>query len=87
MLRSFIICLKTVGLYLRFKQIKTTKYSWECYFNLPCGCANPGRELKCEDCHYLEYCLSRVKQQGAYGNAHLRTQKPPRQHLFFRNLR
>ncbi len=32
-----------------------------CLVNLPCGCSNPGKELKCEDCSHLEACLSRCK--------------------------
>ena len=32
----------------------------DCYVNLPCGCRNPGKEIKCENCEYLESCLSRA---------------------------
>jgi len=30
-----------------------------CLLNPPCGCSNPGKELHCESCSYLEACLSR----------------------------
>jgi hypothetical protein len=33
----------------------------KCYINPPCGCANPGKELQCESCDYLEGCLSRYQ--------------------------
>lgn len=31
----------------------------DCYLNPACGCPNPGKEMQCEDCEYLEACLSR----------------------------
>ncbi|MEB3336372.1 MAG: hypothetical protein VKJ46_02850 [Leptolyngbyaceae bacterium] len=34
-----------------------------CFLNPGCGCAHPGEELKCEDCPYLESCLSRSQSR------------------------
>ncbi|MEA5570043.1 hypothetical protein [Calothrix sp. UHCC 0171] len=31
----------------------------KCYLNPVCGCMNPGKEIACESCEYLESCLSR----------------------------
>jgi hypothetical protein len=33
----------------------------DCVVNPPCGCANPGKELQCENCEHLEACLSRFQ--------------------------
>jgi hypothetical protein len=38
------------------------------FFNLPCGCTCPGKELRCEDCPHLEACLSRSKTRRFPGN-------------------
>ncbi|BAY47836.1 hypothetical protein SAMD00079811_54550 [Scytonema sp. HK-05] len=35
-----------------------SKNSSECLLHLPCGCLHPGKELCCENCEYLEACLS-----------------------------
>jgi hypothetical protein len=47
-------------------QLITDKHKYEdaakCYMNPPCGCANPGKELQCENCDYLESCLSKCQQ-------------------------
>ncbi len=37
------------------------KQSGDCSVNLGCGCKNPGTQLHCEECPYLEACLSRSK--------------------------
>lgn len=33
----------------------------ECLLQSPCGCSTPGQDTQCEDCPYLEACLSRHK--------------------------
>ena len=35
-----------------------SKNSSECLLHLPCGCLHPGKEVCCENCEYLEACLS-----------------------------
>lgn len=37
----------------------------KCYIKPACGCLNPGKELKCENCEYLESCLSRCQRKGS----------------------
>ncbi|MBW4681343.1 MAG: hypothetical protein KME19_14685 [Microcoleus vaginatus WJT46-NPBG5] len=53
------------------RQPLISKEPSECLLNLPCGCSNPGTAIKCEDCPYLEGCLSRVKS-FATQNRHTR---------------
>ncbi len=60
--RDFIICLRETT--FSFAQKKPQ----ECLLHLPCGCANPGQAIKCEDCPYLEACLSRCKPKKAKGS-------------------
>jgi hypothetical protein len=40
----------------------------DCLLNPPCGCTNPGKELKCEDCEHLEACMSRFRSVKLSGN-------------------
>lgn len=47
------------------RQPLTVKNPSECLLNLPCGCSHPGTAIKCEDCPYLESCLSRQKSLAA----------------------
>ncbi|MBF2064090.1 MAG: hypothetical protein IGS39_06650 [Calothrix sp. C42_A2020_038] len=39
----------------------TGRKAVSCYVNPPCGCRNPGKEIECENCEYLEACLSRAQ--------------------------
>jgi hypothetical protein len=43
----------------------TPTHPEECFLNPPCGCANPGKDIQCEDCPYLEGCLSYFKTSKA----------------------
>lgn len=61
MVKDIIFCLKEVTLYYISKKSTTPQDATDCFVNPPCGCANPGKELKCEDCNYLESCLSHFK--------------------------
>jgi hypothetical protein len=61
MLQDIIFCLKEAALYYILKKYSTPQNPPECFVNPPCGCANPGKELQCEDCIYLESCLSHIK--------------------------
>lgn len=36
----------------------TPKKPADCFIQPSCGCANPGKEMACESCEYLEACLS-----------------------------
>lgn len=47
---------------------KALKQPKECFLNPLCGCSHPGRELQCEDCPYLEACLSRFHRVLARRN-------------------
>jgi hypothetical protein len=51
--KNIIFCVKEAAFQLISKQAD------DCFSNPPCGCANPGKELHCENCSYLEACLSR----------------------------
>jgi hypothetical protein len=64
MVKDLIFCLQEVTLYLVFQKHRIPKYPSECFVNPPCGCANPGQNIQCEDCTYLESCLSNCKQQN-----------------------
>ncbi|AFY45136.1 hypothetical protein [Nostoc sp. PCC 7107] len=61
MVKDVILCLQEAAADLIFKDNSIPKKLSECLINPPCGCANPGQELKCEDCTYLEACLSSIK--------------------------
>ncbi|AFZ23475.1 hypothetical protein Cylst_1173 [Cylindrospermum stagnale PCC 7417] len=63
MIRDLIFCLQEATVYLIFKKSWLPKDPAECFVNPPCGCANPGKSLKCEDCPHLEACLSNIKLQ------------------------
>jgi len=39
----------------------TVKQPEDCFLNPPCNCSQPGKELQCEECPYLEACLSHFK--------------------------
>lgn len=64
MLKDLIFCLKEAALYLLFKKSRTPQDPSECFVNPACGCANPGKYIQCEDCDYLESCLSDCKLQN-----------------------
>jgi hypothetical protein len=36
----------------------------DCLTRPDCGCKNPGKEIDCENCGYLEACLSHASQEG-----------------------
>ncbi len=61
MVRDVIFCLQEVVAEIILKPSSTSKKLSECLISPPCGCANPGEEIKCEDCTYLEACLSSIK--------------------------
>ncbi len=66
MVQDLIICLQEATLYFIFKKSWFPQHPDQCFVNLPCGCNNPGKELKCEDCPDLEACLSSLKLQKNY---------------------
>ena len=59
--RDLILCLRETAFHLVLKKVHTPKHPEECFLNPPCGCSNPGKELQCEECPYLEACLSQFK--------------------------
>lgn len=59
--RNVILTLQETILSLVFKDSETPKQPEDCFLNPPCGCSSPGQALQCEDCPYLESCLSRFK--------------------------
>ncbi len=61
MMQDFILCLEEATLQLIFKKYSSPRDPSECFVNLPCGCNNPGKNLQCENCPYLEACLSSFK--------------------------
>ena len=61
MVQDLIVCLQEATLYFILKKSWISKHPDECFVNLPCKCQNPGQEIKCEDCTYLEECLSSWK--------------------------
>jgi hypothetical protein len=61
MVQDIIFCLQEAALNLILKKYSTPREPAECFINPPCGCANPGKDVKCEDCPYLEACLSNFK--------------------------
>ncbi|BAZ52841.1 hypothetical protein NIES4103_55060 [Nostoc sp. NIES-4103] len=61
MMRDLIFCLQEATLQLIRKDYLSPTEPSQCFINPPCGCAHPGKELKCEDCPYLEACLSSFK--------------------------
>jgi hypothetical protein len=61
MVKDFVFCLQEAALYFIFKKFQTHKDASECFVNPPCGCTNPGKNPQCEDCVYLEVCLSNCK--------------------------
>lgn len=65
MVKECIFCLQEVALQLIFKKYLPPQNPSECFVNPPCGCPNPGKELQCEDCIYLEACLSNFRQLGS----------------------
>ncbi|MBL1198721.1 MAG: hypothetical protein FWK04_06470 [Nostoc sp. GBBB01] len=62
MVKDLIFCLHEAALEFIFKKSSTPKDVSECYINPPCECTNPGRNIQCEDCVYLEACLSSFKR-------------------------
>ncbi|MCC5639736.1 hypothetical protein LC593_28700 [Nostoc sp. CHAB 5844] len=64
MVRDVIFCLQEAASEIIFQHSSTPKKLTECFIEPPCGCANPGKELKCEDCPYLEACLSSIKLEN-----------------------
>lgn len=62
MLKDCIFCLQETASQLILKKDLPPQNPSECFVNLPCACAHPGREIQCEDCPYLEACLSNFKE-------------------------
>lgn len=61
MLQDVLLCIREAAIEIIFQTDSTPKTLTECLINLQCGCKHPGQELKCEDCPYLEACLSTLK--------------------------
>ena len=59
--RNLMFSLRETIFSIVLQDSDTPKHPSECFLNLPCGCSNPGKELQCEDCPYLEACISRFK--------------------------
>lgn len=59
--RDLIFRLRETALGIVLNDPDTPKHPSQCFLNPPCGCSNPGKELQCEECSYLEACLSRFK--------------------------
>jgi hypothetical protein len=59
--QDLILCLQKIAFRLVLKEPYTAKQPSECFLNPPCGCSNPGKALQCEECPYLEACLSQFK--------------------------
>lgn len=68
MTRDIIFCLQEAALQFIFQKPFTPKNPSECFINPDCGCKNPGKELKCEECPELEACLSGFQLAGSYRN-------------------
>lgn len=66
MVQDCIFCLQEAASHLFFKKHLYPKNPSECFVNPPCGCANPGKELQCEDCTHLEACLSSLKTEARF---------------------
>jgi hypothetical protein len=58
---ALIVYIRETTLRILLKDSDTPKHPQECFLHAPCGCSNPGQEIQCEDCPYLEACLSRFK--------------------------
>lgn len=58
MLQDLILCLQEAVLHFVFKKYSASQETAEFFVNPPCGCANPGQEIQCEECTHLEACLS-----------------------------
>jgi peptide deformylase len=57
MVKDIIFCVKEIiSYYVNKHNIPQSRE--ECFINPACGCENPGKEIKCEGCSYLEGCLS-----------------------------
>lgn len=65
MVKDLVFCLQEAALHIISKKSQTHKDYSECFVNPPCGCTNPGQNPQCEDCTYLETCLSNCKLQKA----------------------
>ncbi len=61
MMQNFILCLQEAALTFMLKKHLYPTDPSECFVNPSCGCPNPGQEFQCEDCPYLEACLSSFK--------------------------
>ncbi len=59
--RDLLVRLRETALGIVLRDCETPKHPNECFLNPPCGCSNPGKSLECEECPYLEACLSRFK--------------------------
>jgi hypothetical protein len=60
-IKDLVLCLQITA------NQNSPKQASDCYLNPPCGCANPGKEIACESCEYLEGCLSRYQHQRIVG--------------------
>ena len=59
--RDLLVFVRETALGIVLRDFETPKRPEECFLNPPCGCSNPGKSLECEECPYLEACLSRFK--------------------------
>ena len=76
MARDFLFCMQEAALEFIFKKSSTPKNPSQCFVNPACGCANPGKELKCEECPALEACLSSCKLETTYSHKKKRIMTP-----------
>jgi hypothetical protein len=78
MTRDILFCLQEAALQFILQKSFTPKNPSECFINPPCGCTNPGKELKCEECPELEACLSGFQLAVSYRNTkHLQKRNMP----------
>ena len=68
MKRDIIFSLQEAALQFIFQKSFTPKNPSECFINPSCGCANPGKQLQCEECPELKACLSGFQLAVSYGN-------------------
>jgi hypothetical protein len=63
MMQDLIICLQEFTAYFILKKTWLPQTPADCFVNPACGCENPGKKMQCEECPYLEACLSSFKLQ------------------------
>ena len=74
--QDLMLCAQETACSFVFKQPSTSEELQACLVNPPCGCATPGKDLKCEECPHLEACLSHYqtpKLSSRYSNRSILT--------------